>query len=154
MAQNFLGDCVFRFISKMTFIYKGLKIMSGTCGRLICIFVQNAWACIIWVQLQKFQYEHREWFVAGQVACLYQTRRWRRSLTHICAILPQCVNTLKQRQNGRHIAADTFKYIFMNSANTCINAVFGVASRFRDWRAPRYPRGDSSRFALFASIFP
>ena len=34
---------------------------------------------------------------------------------NICHLFsPQCVNTLRQRQNGRHFADDIFKYIFLN----------------------------------------
>ena len=35
-------------------------------------------------------------------------------LTHICVTRPQWVNTLRPRQNGRHVADDTFKRIFAN----------------------------------------
>ena len=34
--------------------------------------------------------------------------------THICVTRPQCVNTLRPRQNGRRFADDTFKRIFVN----------------------------------------
>ena len=37
-----------------------------------------------------------------------------RSLTHICVTRPQWVNTLRLRQNGCHLADNTFKCIFWN----------------------------------------
>ena len=36
------------------------------------------------------------------------------SLKHVCITRPQCVNTLRPRQNGHHFTDDTFKRIFVN----------------------------------------
>ena len=35
-------------------------------------------------------------------------------MLHICITKPQCVNSLRPRQNGRHFADDIFKCIFLN----------------------------------------
>ena len=48
---------------------------------------------------------------------------WLRVLTHICIPQPWWVNTLRQRQNGRHFADDIFKCIFMNENVWFLNRI-------------------------------
>ena len=44
---------------------------------------------------------------------------------HICVTLPQWVNTLRPRQNGRHFAEDTFNRVFVNE-NVRISIEFSL----------------------------
>ena len=49
-----------------------------------------------------------------QVSNHYLSQWWSCLLIHLYILSPQCVNTLRLRQNGRHFPDDIFKCIFLN----------------------------------------
>ena len=60
------------------------------------------------------QHWFRWWLGAKQATSCYLNQCWPSSLTYTCGTVGRWVNTLRQRQNGRHFADDIFKCIFLN----------------------------------------
>ena len=81
-------------------------------GRRQAIIWSNAGILLIWTLIRnKYQWNlKRNWCIFIQ-ANAFENVVWK-----MAAILsrPQCVNTLRPRQNGRHFSDDIFEWIFWN----------------------------------------